>query len=314
MASKSSKLIDIILRNKKKHDLKIRKNNLTFQDYVNQKRLENDRLSPPKSLCKKFDIEEDGSLGFLIYYLKVKRPSKKVVIYLHGGGYINGPMALQWEAIGEICYEADSDMVMIEYPLVPEHSCETILNQTVKAYNQVISKYKTENHIDDITVLGDSAGGGLALALYPILNEMNKKNAHIILPQQLILLSPWLDVSMSHQDVPKYIETDEMLSMPFLLECGLAYAGNLDVQDPRVSPMFGMYDRLPETHIFIGTRELLYPDCAEFYNSAIQARLPVILHAYEDMQHVWPIIPFLEEGKHARKSIVDIIEKCKSED
>ncbi|MDA3845361.1 MAG: alpha/beta hydrolase [Vallitaleaceae bacterium] len=304
MASVSSKFIESILKSKKKKDRKIRNNSTTFESYAYKKRALEDMKQPPKKLEAHFAITTDLSLNHPIYYLMNKNgKSKSIMIYLHGGAYIHGPMGLQWDTFSEISLAIGADLIVLDYPFAPEYRCTQILAYTIKAYKKIVSEYETEH----IYLIGDSAGGGLSLSLYAALEDEAAQGEHIKYPQKMVLLSPWLDVSMSHELIPDYTQSEALLSLNMLIECGLIYAGELDSKDSRVSPQFETFSTLPETHIFVGTREVLYPDCSDFVSKAILAGQPVTLHAYSDMQHVWPIIPFIEEGKRAREEIMALL-------
>ena len=151
--------------------------------------------------------------------------------------------------------------------------------------------------------MGDSAGGGLSAAFREYLGENDLPE-----PEHLVLISPWVDVSMSG-DYGKYEDRDPMIGIDGGREMGKAWAGDLDTKDYRVSPMFGNVDKLPQTTIFIGTHEVLYPDVIKFYDKLEENGVDVELNVGEGMYHVYPILPVAPESKEAFNRIVEIISK-----
>lgn len=149
--------------------------------------------------------------------------------------------------------------------------------------------------------MGDSAGGGLAAAFceYLATNELAE-------PEHLILLSPWVDVSMSG-DYDDYMDVDPMLGVDGLIEMGKAWAGDFDTKDYKVSPLYGDIKKLPQTAIFVGTHEIFYPDIVNFYNKLKDNGIDVELNVGDEMAHVYPLYPLVPESKEAFKHIVEII-------
>lgn len=151
-----------------------------------------------------------------------------------------------------------------------------------------------------IIIMGDSAGGGLSVAFceYLAANDLPQ-------PENLIPISPWLDVSMSgdYDDV----EFDPMLGVDGLREMGETWAAGLDPKDYKVSPLFGDVEGLAKTTLFVGTHEIFYPDVVKFYNKLIDNGVDAELNVGEGMTHVYAIYPLVPESKEAFKHIVEII-------
>ena len=200
----------------------------------------------------------------------------------------------------EIIDNTVNDVALPDYPKTPEYSCLDTLEYCKKLYELFLLEYGKEN----IVFLGDSAGGGLAISLFMYLRDIG-----IPTPKKLILMSPWLDVSMSNKEVFDYREKDLILTIDGLIECGKYYAGETDTKDWRTSPMYGNLENLPETHIFVGGSELFYPDCRDFVSKAKKEGYMAELHFYDNMQHDWPIIPMIPEAKQARNEIIGLIKE-----
>ena len=137
-----------------------------------------------------------------------------------------------------------------------------------------------------ITIMGDSAGGGIALAVTMALRDDARP-----MPGSLVLFSPWLDVTLSDPEQRALAPRDPILAPPGLLAAGRAYANGVSPQDSRVSPLFGSFDGLPPVAILSGTRDLLNSDARR-----VARRAPGVVQMFEypDMPHVWVGLPIPE--------------------
>ena len=122
---------------------------------------------------------------------------------------------------------------------------------------QAYTKLVELNPDDDFYFLGDSAGGGFCLSLAQIL-----RNAHFKkMPEKIVLLSPWIDISMSNPEIKELEKKDLLLDPKSLLICSRNFADDLDLKDPIVSPLYGAMENLNNIGIFVGTHEIFLPDC-----------------------------------------------------
>lgn len=151
-----------------------------------------------------------------------------------------------------------------------------------------------------IIIMGDSAGGGLSAAFCEYLTVKDLPQ-----PKNLILISPWLDISMSGNY--DEVEFDPMLGVDGIREMGKAWAGDLDTKDYRVSPLFGEVSKLPKTTLFTGTHEIFYVDIINFYEKLKENGVDAELNVGEGMTHVYAIYPLVPESKEAFKHIVEVI-------
>jgi len=304
--SQSARIVNFLLRT-----LKFNKMFLDMEDSVGDRkkfeqiviraRSKENRNSPPAKLFKHYVISRIVIDNHTTHLIKQKKGiNKKIAIYFHGGGYVKGPLALQWKTLAEIADATMYDVAILNYPKTPEYTCQETINYCVQVFEKILLDYGQTN----IIFLGDSAGGGLALSLFMSLRDLGKAT-----PEKMILMSPWLDVSMTNKEIPEYKDKDLILTVDGLIVCGLFYAGGIDTGDWRVSPMYGDLDCLPETHVFVGGSELFYPDCRDFIKNAKAKGYVAELHYYEDMQHDWPIIPLISEAKQARAEIIGLIQE-----
>ena len=218
-----------------------------------------------------------------------------IILYLHGGAYVNEIDPVQIAFCDRLAKKTGAAIFAPIYPLAPNHTYEETYPIVEKLYDLMSELEKP------VTIMGDSAGGGLSAAFceYLAANEMEQ-------PDNLILISPWVDVSMSG-DYEDYRDLDPMLGIGALPKIGEMWAGNLDMKDYRISPLFGDVEGISPTTIFVGTHEVLYPDIMKFYDKLKENGVDVDLIVGEEMPHVYPIFPLISESKDAFNQIVDII-------
>ena len=221
--------------------------------------------------------------------------NKKIIIYLHGGAYINDASNYQLKFIDKVASKSNSDVYLPVYPLAPNHTYEETYLLLENLYNELLKEDK------EIIFIGDSAGGGLALAFTEYLKENN-----IQLPNKLVLLSPWVDVSMENKDIQKYEKVDPMLSSYGLTQYGRLWAGDTDLKDYRISPIYGNLKDLPYTLLFVGTREIFYPDVILLNDKLNENNIKSKLIIGTGMNHVYPVYP-IPEADEAINEIINFI-------
>lgn len=221
--------------------------------------------------------------------------SNKTVLYIHGGGYINEMTKYHVAFCDKLSAESKINVLAPIYPLAPNH--------TYKETYQIIERLylKEINAGRDVILIGDSAGGGFVLAF----TEYLIRNGHPT-PSHVVAFSPWVDVSMSGSHYENYEKYDPMLTADGTRPAGKKWAGDADVKNYRISPLFGQIEHLPDTTIFVGTREVICPDVIDYYNKAINNKNNVSLYIGEGLNHVFPLYP-IPEAKAALKEIVHII-------
>lgn len=290
-------IVNAILKSRRKKSMNLHSESTTFEAFIHGKRLLENMEEPPHHLEHVFDITCQDISGSQLYYLKNRSlDAKSVIFYLHGGAYVTGPHKVQWDALSEIAIHGDVDLILYNYPAYPEGNAIKALETTMDAYMHAV---ELKRHI---ILVGDSAGGGLALLLMNALQQ-----GDTVLPEKMILISPWLDVSMSNPAIRGYEATDKMLNIDFLKKCGEKFADTLDTKDPEVSPIYHQYHDLIPTWIFISDAELLYPDCIAFYDRLTGKGLPVTLHTGHKMPHGWVVLPMLKQAKESREAIISWI-------
>ena len=239
-------------------------------------------------------VESKDLFGCQILIFNDVEDAQRLVIYLHGGIYVNEIRLPHIEFCDKLAKKVDACVFAPVYPLAPNHTYQESYEIVEKLYNHLLAMNR------EIIIMGDSAGGGLSAAFceYLAVNDLPQ-------PKNLILISPWLDVSMSgnYGDV----EFDPMLGVDGLREMGETWAGDLDSKDYKVSPMFGDVSKLPKTTLFVGTHEIFYPDVLKFHKKLKDNGVEADLIVGAEMTHVYPIYPLVPESKEAFNQIVEII-------
>ena len=218
------------------------------------------------------------------------------VLYFHGGSYVDPPLIAHWRFLQQLTREADVTVYLPIYGRAPQHHCSRTVMHMRKVYCELLAQYSSEH----IVVMGDSAGGGLALAVCENLAEKKLPQ-----PNKAILLSPWLDVDMTGE-YEKCKISDPILIFDELKFFGACYRGQLPVGHYMASPLFGLSANLAPLHVFVGESELFYPDCAKLEQLAKDVGAELNLYSYKDMPHVFLMYP-IPEAKTARAKVVDIL-------
>ncbi len=247
--------------------------------------------TPSKILKTRFVDKKNGR----IFYANENSDANIVIIYLHGGAYSEDFLPFHWVFLRKIIKYTNAKIIAPAYRLAPFGTYKEAFDLIIPLYEECI---KSNNKV---IIMGDSAGGGLAMAL-AIHFKINK----IKLPNELILISPWIDVVMDNPEITKYQKKDPMLSIKMLKSAVKPWIGELDEHDWHVSPIYGDLSGINNITIFAGTREILYPDILKFYNKLDRINNNLIIG--KEMNHAYPLMP-IPEAKSTIISIVDIIKR-----
>ena len=289
--SKRAKIMESILE--KKHSEYV-DDAYKADEYIQKRSLEEDEdYKIPKKIYHT-KVESRDMFGCQMVLFNDVEDAEYSVIYIHGGAYVNEIMSVHITFCDKLAKKVNASVFAPIYPLAPNHTYE-------ETYEIVEGLYRHLLTIDrPIIVMGDSAGGGFSAAFceYLAVNDLPQ-------PKNLILISPWVDISMSGD---YEVEFDPMLGVDGLREMGKVWAGNLDTKDYRLSPLFGEVSQLPKTTVFVGTHEILYSDVIAFYNKLKGSGVDAELNIGDKMDHVYPLYPqIIPEAKEALNHIVETI-------
>ncbi|WCD84799.1 Triacylglycerol lipase [Streptomyces xanthophaeus] len=252
---------------------------------------------PPRSLGRVAEIARTFVGAWPVYDVAPRAAEPVVqVLYLHGGGYVNELVRPHWAMVRTLVTEAGARVVVPAYVLAPRGTAD----RTVPVAADLLSGLIAGGGAGGTVLIGDSAGAGLALAAAQRLRDRSGAQ-----PSRIVLISPWLDVTMSHPEQAALEAADPMLARPGLREAGRLYAGNLACDDPRVSPLHGSFAGLAPLTVFTGTRDILSTDSRELLRRARAEGAEVEFHEEAGLPHAYPLLP-VPEGRAARERIVEL--------
>ena len=291
MPSIQSKAINVLL-----HILRMKRTVNRMQERVENG--ERTYSEPSKRLLRKHRVSKRELNGHLIWTIAPKgNANGKHVIYLHGGAYVNSFSPQHWTFMSKLVEALSCTVTAPNYPHAPEHYVHDVYALMVPLYNELAAVAGSKN----VTIMGDSSGGGISLALAQRLRDDGHAQ-----PGRVILLSPWLDATLSNPEISEFDKIDPFLGVEGLKYGGRVYARDVDPKSYLVSPLYGSMKKLAPVSLFIGTRDILFPDCRKLRNKAAEEGVKIDYREYEGMVHDWMLGP-LPEAKHAIKEIVEMI-------
>jgi epsilon-lactone hydrolase len=220
----------------------------------------------------------------------------KLILYVHGGGYVSGSCNDHRGFVSKFAKNTGITNLTFEYRLAPENPFPAALDDSVKIYEWLLtSGYKPEN----IVIAGESAGGGLCLAILLALKDRN-----IALPAAAVAISPWTDLTCSSESY----KTKNKVSLAPLNSWTVFskhYVGSNRAELPLISPLFGNLKGLPPLLINSGVDDELFEDGEKFSLKAMEAGVNITFRKGIGMVHCYPLLaPMFPEATHAMDEIV----------
>lgn len=241
---------------------------------------------PPFKLNNLFNISSFEEEKKAVWQISSKsKTTDKVVLYLHGGGYSKSFLNYHWKFISRIVERTGYTVWAPDYPLSVTNSAKDVFEFLIPVYERLLDEYNAE----DIIFMGDSAGGGMSLALSELLVEKG-----IDRPSQLILLSPWLDITLSNPQIDHFEELDLILDRKVLQALATRYTGDFEETHYLVSPIYGAIKRLPPITLFVGSEEIFLPDCRKLKIRAESEPMVFNYREFKGMVHNWIFLPIPE--------------------
>ncbi|MCB2196423.1 MAG: alpha/beta hydrolase [Bacteroidetes bacterium] len=225
--------------------------------------------------------------------------SQKLIFYVHGGGYVSGSCNDHRAVVSKFASRTNVTNLQYEYSLAPELPFPHALNDSVKVYKAVLKKgYRAHN----IIVAGESAGGGLALAMLLFLKQKN-----IPLPKAAVAISPWTDLSCSSDSYRTKNKVSVAPTNSWTV-FSYYYVGENEPKNPLISPLFGDLEGLPPIYINSAVDDELYEDGEKFYIKALEQGVNATFKAGHGMIHCYPLLaPMFTEATEAMDEIVMFI-------
>lgn len=242
----------------------------------------------PKATQKKFNIHKVAQIDETTFAIQPQNNKiSKTIYYLHGGAYWWQPSNVHFKMLQKLADENQARVIIPVYPKSPRYTADDVLPYILDNYKKTINKY----HIlsSALTLMGDSAGGGLCLSLLQLLEHET-----IAQPHRVMLFSPWLDISNSNTDMKSIQHTDPLLNIEALAYQGEIYSGSFKTDSPLVSPINADFSKFPPVDIFSGTHDILYADVKKLSRRDIDN---VNFYIFPKMNHVFVIFPIPEAEK-----------------
>ena len=243
-------------------------------------------------------VREDLPAGFASYTLTRRgRTHDRTVVYLHGGGFVAPIDPFQVRYGARLASGLGARVVMPDYPLTPEHTWRDAHGPIVELVERLLHEG------EDVTIAGDSAGGGLALAVALAIRDRGGPQ-----PSHLLLVSPWVDLTTSTPETLEVTRTDPWLFIGKMRAYAEWWAGSADeVGRPEVSPGLGDLTGLPPALMFFGTRDSLWPGGQLLVRRAEEAGWPLTYVEEPGLLHVYPVLPFVPEARRAWRTTKEFL-------
>jgi epsilon-lactone hydrolase len=247
-------------------------------------------------------VDIDGVPGE--FSIVTGRDPSRVLLFFHGGGYCSGSILSHRRMVTEAGRAGGVRTLAVGFRLAPEHPFPAAYDDALTAWRWL---RKQRIAADRIVVGGDSAGGGLTVALASRLRDAGED-----LPACLWLASPWTDLTMSGASLATKDAVDPLIHKAYLGELADAYVpAGMARTDPRISPLFADLRELPPTLIQVGSAETLLDDSVRLAGAAGAASVAVTLEIWPDMIHAWPLWNAkLEAGRQSLARAGAFMRRC----
>jgi acetyl esterase/lipase len=231
--------------------------------------------------------------------------SAAAILYFHGGAYIVGSALAYQHFVGQLVGRTRIAAFVPEYGLAPERPFPAAVEDAQAAYAGLIAQGFTR-----IALAGDSAGGGLALALLSLMVAKAREGA-ILRPVGAVAMSPWTDLALTGDSMQTRAEADPLMTREALATTAHLYLGKNDPRDPRASPLYADLTGLPPILIHVGDDEVLVDDSTRYGDLAERLGGVCQVHVWEGMVHVFPSnVSSLHAAKVALDGIGDFLRQC----
>jgi monoterpene epsilon-lactone hydrolase len=229
------------------------------------------------------------------------------VLFLHGGAYIAGSLNTHRSMAAHIAQHCKLPVLLPEYRLAPEHPYPAAIEDAQAIYAWLIAAEGLPPQ--RLIVMGDSAGGGLGLALLLRLRQAGQG-----MPAALVCLSPWTDLQLTGDSLRTRLNKDPFFpDLQALQGCARLYGGEADLGNPEISPVRADLQGFPPLYVQVGDHEILLSDAQRVVQNAREAGVEARLEVWPGMWHVWQIAgPSLPEGRQALARIAAFVREVLS--
>lgn len=263
-------------------------------------RLALEQLTKLIPMAKDVQIRSLRIAGIRAEEIKPQPETTQMIFHIHGGAFFVGSLKTHRAFMSQIAVRTQMQVLHIEYPLSPESRYPDPGDAIYDVYQLLLDQGIQPK---DIILSGDSCGANFALALALRLKEEDPSK----LPSGLILMSPFLDLTLTSESL-RYNQKHDALLCVEALETGIGYyvPKNVDLSIPALSPIFGDFEGLPPTLVQIGSKEILLDDATRFEEKAKEAGVDVTFKLYTGMWHNFQM--FSAWFDEAKQSLADLAE------
>lgn len=264
---------------------------------MDQRRAVTDGIGQWATVRDDVDLEgvELGGRHASLYVPAAAEPGM-VVLYLHGGGYVMGSLTSHGRLMAHLAHHCSAPVYGLDFRRAPEDPYPAALDDARSAYTALLEMGWNS---DQIILAGDSAGAGLVLAVMALSREAGESA-----PAGGILLSPWLDLALTADSMERLAAGDPWTTRPTLETFGKFYAGDVALDDPKVSPLYMDFAGLPPILIHVSASEILLDDATRARDRASASGVEVEFRSWEGVPHVFQL--FAGNLPEAEESLKDI--------
>ncbi|MFS2179958.1 alpha/beta hydrolase [Rhizobium pisi] len=244
-------------------------------------------------------IDADGVKAELMWPARLHHPiGERVILYIHGGGFSSGSIRTHSLLAGSLAKAASSDVLLIDYRLMPEYGYPAQINDALTAYRWLLDNgYDNGN----VVVAGDGAGGNIAIET--VLRQMQAAKP---LPAAVVALSPITDLAATGGSMTSNAESDPLVDKAWIEALGKPYLGRRPPTDPQVSPLYADMKGFPPLLLQVGSGEALLDDTLRLADKARQAGVDVTTEVWPGMPHQWQLFPsLLDDADRASQNIAE---------
>ncbi|RWX17430.1 alpha/beta hydrolase [Rhizobium hidalgonense] len=244
-------------------------------------------------------VDADGVDAELMWPARLHHPiGQRVILYIHGGGFSGGSIRTHSLLAGSLAKAASSDVLLIEYRLMPEYTYPAQINDALTAYRWLLDNgYRSEN----VIVAGDGAGGNIAIET--VLRQMKAAKP---LPAAVVALSPITDLAATGGSMTATADSDPFVGKASIETLRKAYLGSRSPTDPQASPLYADMTGFPPLLLQVGSGEVLLDDTLRLADKAHQAGVDVTTEVWPGMPHHWQLFPsLLDDADRSSQNIAE---------
>ncbi|OWO90110.1 esterase [Rhizobium esperanzae] len=244
-------------------------------------------------------VDADGVDGELMWPARLHHPiGKRAILYIHGGGFSGGSIRTHSLFAGSLAKAASSDVLLINYRLMPEYTYPAQINDALTAYRWLLDNgYRNEN----VVVAGDDAGGNIALEMV-----LRQKQAAKPLPAAVIALSPITDLAATGGTMVANAGSDPLIDKASIETLRKTYLGSRPATDPQASPLYADVTGFPPLLLQVGSGEALLDDTLRLADKARGEGVDVTTEVWPGMPHQWQLFPaMLDDADRSSQTIAE---------